>query len=116
MPIDPNIKALIEELGSLLAGHLEVTGYLSEKLWDLVEPLLMQNNEEIDTELRAVVPRQGYVGFEMGVRLRNRIYREGGEAHLRCRRCGQVVQGFEAAMQVECCEKPNYQHIEEEIE
>ena len=30
--------------------------------------------------------------------------------YLKCDGCGQVVQGFEAAMQTECCDKPMYKY------
>ena len=31
-----------------------------------------------------------------------------------CTNCGQVVQGFEASQQIECCDNPNYVPVEKD--
>ena len=32
--------------------------------------------------------------------------------YFECANCGQVVQGFEASRQVDCCDRPDYQEID----
>ena len=36
--------------------------------------------------------------------------------YFECQNCGQVVQGFEAAMQTECCDNPQYEEIKPDDE
>jgi len=43
------------------------------------------------------------------------MYDKSGE-YYKCLHCGQVVQGFIASQQIECCEAPDYVPLEEKQE
>jgi len=79
MKIDPNISAEIEYLDGLVSKQQDVLHYLTDKLWDLVEPLVAKGDPEIDDQLAGLIKANGYVQFETFVRLAKRYGKRKGE-------------------------------------
>lgn len=70
MIIDTATAAEIHEWDKKLAALTEIREFISDRLGDLIEPLMEQHSIEIDEELVEILETPSYWQFELRRRLR----------------------------------------------